>query len=314
VDLAPTRAEMSNSSSTVFDANYWGGLAGPRAQFRHYTQHWTCNHLFGDFIPAEIVKGRKGLKVADLGCGNGVLIVELSENWADPTAAFVGYDVSPIFFPPPDWLPSNVKLVEKNILQDFPPEVLGTFDIVVARYLTTVFIGDSEKTAATLFANVSALLKPGGHFVYVEAARFADWGPRTLKEGLETGGMKEIASRWPLRDLPDSTFAALEERYNLRPISHEDRPLPSSLWHGWTAVSLSFFEDIVSRLPTKAEQEMAWSKAGKEGPQTTMGRDGPVRELNKEEGLALLAQAGKESREGVALTFGGFWRLIVEKV
>lgn len=52
----------------------------------------------------------------------------------------MGFDVSPALFPPPQALPTQVTLHEHDIRHPFAVEVLGTFDVVHARFLKYAFL------------------------------------------------------------------------------------------------------------------------------------------------------------------------------
>ena len=53
-----------------------------------------------------------------------------------PAAQFTGFDISAAQFPPPEALPSNVTLKQRDIYAPVPAEDQAAFDIVHVRLLT----------------------------------------------------------------------------------------------------------------------------------------------------------------------------------
>src|SRR5437763_13247784 len=63
-------------------------------------------------IKQELTK-RKGFKVLDVGCGSGIWILQLSEDY--PLANFIGLDRAPIY--PKEFSQNNLQFIQGNILK-----------------------------------------------------------------------------------------------------------------------------------------------------------------------------------------------------
>ena len=62
----------------------------------------------------------------------------LEASRAFPHAHFDGLDISPAQYPSAAWLPKNVSLHVHDVYVPFPPEMLGTFDVVHIQKLITI--------------------------------------------------------------------------------------------------------------------------------------------------------------------------------
>lgn len=78
-----------------------------------------------------------------------------------PQHEFIGLDLNPSLFPPQEWLSPQITLREFNALKpdDIPTDLQGTFDVVHARLLCTIF---NNGDPSLFLQTVSKLLKPGG--------------------------------------------------------------------------------------------------------------------------------------------------------
>lgn len=80
---------------------------------------------------------------------------------------FYGFDIQPSHFPPSSDIPSNVHLLERNILDtDFAKEYQESFDIVHIRAFGSL-IKNSDTSPVCHAAK--SLLKPGGYIQWEEA-------------------------------------------------------------------------------------------------------------------------------------------------
>lgn len=69
-----------------------------------------------------------------------IWLIDLAEQL--PRAKLVGYDVSPLQFPPPEWLPRNVKLEVLDALAEVPSSLVENYDVVHIGLLVLV-VGDN---------------------------------------------------------------------------------------------------------------------------------------------------------------------------
>ena len=73
-----------------------------------------------------------------------------------PTARIDGFDLSAAQYPPRNWLPANVHLHVQNSFAPFPPEHIGTYDIVHMRLFFTLLNSTNvEKLTQNLFTLLS---------------------------------------------------------------------------------------------------------------------------------------------------------------
>lgn len=110
-------------------------------------------------------------RIADVGTGTGTWLNELSSRL--PQARLEGFDMTPEHFPPKEKLRGNVTLHDysQNVLDPFPKEFLGQYDIVHVRLL---MYGLKANEWDKAFANVAALLKPGG-WLHWEETGYISW-------------------------------------------------------------------------------------------------------------------------------------------
>ena len=101
-------------------------------------------------------------KIADVATGTGVILLELAKTLPS-TSQLDGFDNSDAQFPAKH--PSNVNFHLTDVKQTLPSEYHGQFDAVNIRYLNAGMKAEDWKLVTK---NVSALLKPGGWFQWVE--------------------------------------------------------------------------------------------------------------------------------------------------
>ena len=89
-----------------------------------------------------------------------------------------GFDISNKFFPPPSWIPENVKLRIHDILQPFPREFIEQFDIVHIRLflnLPSSKIAEIVKNATTLLSEFSLLRCDNVELIIEGPGGFIQW-------------------------------------------------------------------------------------------------------------------------------------------
>jgi SAM-dependent methyltransferase len=159
----PTRLEHSN---------YWNpNIISFKTSARLHLQHFLVQNTLGYLLDQEIEKSitnSSRLRIADLGCGNGVWLTELSSELSRRgiSAQLDGYDINPINFPHPTHLPQSVSLKKLDILREaLPSDLLGTYDIVHVQGFTSLIVNSN---VTPLLSAVLAFLKPGGFLQWVE--------------------------------------------------------------------------------------------------------------------------------------------------
>lgn len=125
--------------------------------FRMNYFHYFLKQLTGYTLHPSITSNlpSRPLRIADMGAQTAIWSIDVAE---DPSLSsentIHGFDVSNAFFPPAAWLPPNVALHVHDITKPFPPEYLGTFDIVHFR----MFIMVPESTVSAMLEQAMALL------------------------------------------------------------------------------------------------------------------------------------------------------------
>ncbi|KAK4549667.1 hypothetical protein LTR36_004968 [Oleoguttula mirabilis] len=129
-----------------------------------HLQHWIWNYQLGYVVHPKIdVDVNMPLRIADVACGNGAWIFDVSRT--HPQHEYHGFDITASHFPASGWLPSNVHLHTWDAFTNAPPEFNGTFDIVHIRTISSAII---DNRVDTLLQNLLRLLKPGGYLQWDE--------------------------------------------------------------------------------------------------------------------------------------------------
>ncbi|PQE28130.1 UMTA methyltransferase family protein [Rutstroemia sp. NJR-2017a BBW] len=126
--------------------------------------HWLVTEACGYRLHPKINLPKENLRIADVGTGTGIWLLELSDT-CPTTAQLDGFDISPAQFPPKEWLPENVNLFIQDIFKPFPQEMIGTYDMVNLRF-ALCYVNDED--AEPLLANLISLLKPNGFLQWFE--------------------------------------------------------------------------------------------------------------------------------------------------
>ncbi|PHH64521.1 hypothetical protein CDD81_4300 [Ophiocordyceps australis] len=126
-------------------------------------QHFLLKDVFGYNLHPKIPRQQKSLKIADVGTGTGIWLLDLLPQ-LDPSAELVGMDADITQVGPKEWLPENLALREWSIFNDVPDDLVGAFDIVNIRLFAFVIQGD----ATPILRKLKKLLKPGGYLQWCE--------------------------------------------------------------------------------------------------------------------------------------------------
>ncbi|KAI9722764.1 MAG: hypothetical protein M1828_004460 [Chrysothrix sp. TS-e1954] len=152
-------------------------------------------------------------RIADVGCGSGTWLLELSCHLPG-TCEYTGFDIASTQFRAADALPAGVELLVADAKKPFPPEHHGKYDVVHLRLLVAALDAHEWETVAR---NCVQLLKPGGHIQWDEA-NFA-------------------RARQALRGEVDSTVADLNRLNEVFP-----EVLRARFEHGWSDLARVFSE------------------------------------------------------------------------
>ncbi|CAG8545617.1 8073_t:CDS:2 [Ambispora leptoticha] len=107
-------------------------------------------------------KLRQGAHVIDIGCGTGIWILDMAQQY--PNSKFVGVDISPI--QPTEGLPSNVKFIQYNVLDGLPYED-SSFDFVHEQFMVLAFTETQWKEK--FIPEMIRLTRPDGWIEILEA-------------------------------------------------------------------------------------------------------------------------------------------------
>jgi SAM-dependent methyltransferase len=156
----------------IKNSNYWNpNFTNFKTSARLHLQHFLVQNTLGYLLDQQIEKSITNsthLRIADLGCGNGVWLTELSSELSRRgiSAQLDGYDINPVNFPHSTRLPQSVSLKGLDILRGaLPNELLGTYDIVHVQGFTSLIVNSN---VMPLLSTVLALLRPGGFLQWVE--------------------------------------------------------------------------------------------------------------------------------------------------
>jgi SAM-dependent methyltransferase len=164
---------MSSAPRTKIEhSNYWNrNIISFKTSARLHLQHFLVQNTLGYLLDQQIEKSittALHLRIADLGCGNGVWLTELSSELSRRgiSAQLDGYDINPVNFPHATHLPQSVSLKKLDILREaLPSDLLGTYDIVHVQGFTSLIVNSN---VTPLLSAVLAFLRPGGFLQWVE--------------------------------------------------------------------------------------------------------------------------------------------------
>lgn len=122
---------------------------------RLVVQHWLWTHRLRYVLHPTIPTKADYLKVADIGTGNAVWLMELLPLMPS-TTQFDGFDISADYYPAQDWLPSNVSLDILDAFGEIPEHLVGKYDIVHLRaFVVIVRNNDPTKLLSNLLKMLS---------------------------------------------------------------------------------------------------------------------------------------------------------------
>ncbi|KAH8900829.1 UMTA methyltransferase family protein [Thozetella sp. PMI_491] len=167
---------MASKDDYVFTRDF---LDNSRINLMHH--FWT--KIFGYTIHPKIPTDAPNLRVADIGCGTGIWLLDVNDNLKN--AQLEGLDISFDAAPPSETLPANVTFRHWNIKEEVPEDLIGVYDILNVRFLAFVLLNDDVPGAV---AKLFKMLKPGGYLQWGEAdydtLRFDTTKPECKTENL----------------------------------------------------------------------------------------------------------------------------------
>lgn len=104
------------------------------------------------------------VRVLDSATGDGFWMVDIAKQY--PKATLVGTDIVPKHFEQLKDLPASISFKIQSVLEDWPEQDHGAFDLVHQRYCLAMF--SPEKDAA-IVSRLFKLVKPGGYIQLVDA-------------------------------------------------------------------------------------------------------------------------------------------------
>ena len=133
-----------------------------KASARLHLQHHLWSETIGYYLHPSIPCDKAGLKIADVGTGTGIWLLELDKHLPTPAARLCGLDISGDQFPRSEWLPPNVQFVEHDAFDPAgpPADLQGKFDIVHLRLFIAIVKNDDP---TPILDYCYKLLKPGGY-------------------------------------------------------------------------------------------------------------------------------------------------------
>ncbi|KAJ0424473.1 hypothetical protein BJY00DRAFT_276765 [Aspergillus carlsbadensis] len=301
---------MTTTSSHVdsYDqSTYWTAPARNfRTSARLHLQHFLFQNTLGYLLEPAVEKSLttssapQPLKIADLACGNGVWLTEVYAHLAKANipAQLDGFDINSVNFPDPAYLPASVSLRQLDIFTpDLPAELLGVYDVVHIRALTSVI--PNEPTLTRVLSIASKLLKPGGFLQWEETRgdKFIAEAPsqQVTKSACE-GIIQILHGSMQQRGVRNDWVDALDT--HLKQVGYRDARLlvqekRKQDYKGWTEDYLMVWEELADLFPTKAQA--------------------PGAPLSRETWVDMFARAVSETEQGVVVHQGRIMTVVGQK-
>ncbi|KAH7025112.1 uncharacterized protein B0I36DRAFT_250086 [Microdochium trichocladiopsis] len=254
---------MASSTEPTYDPEtYWVApkrnfRSSARLHFQHALFQKTLNNVLLHPSIDAAASGSSSLRVADLGCGNGVWLSDLHDSL---TAQGVtshrldGFDVNPVNFPPAHTLPSNIHLSTLNVF-NLPAELEGVYDVVHLRAFVSIV---TKNDPSAIIGVVLRMLKPGGHVQWeetrVDLQTCSSAGPEVSKTANETLIKVINAGGAALGNTYDflAQLGSHLEKGGFESVESKQTPKRPADLKAWTENYLMVWEEIPDLLPSKA--------------------------------------------------------------
>ncbi|SMR63239.1 unnamed protein product [Zymoseptoria tritici ST99CH_3D1] len=141
--------------------------------------------------PSIDLKNVKDLRIADVGCGTGIWLLEASEEFPDADR-LDGLDVVIDQAPPKHLLPANVHFEYLDANADIPQQYLERYDLINAKFLLGL-VRDGNPNP--LIKRLLQMLKPAGYIQWSET----DWATDTYMGLSENNMTKDQSGLYRLR-------------------------------------------------------------------------------------------------------------------
>ena len=142
------------------------GIKLKHTLYRLKSQGEAATERIGFLIHPQIPQSSPDLKFADVCTGSGSWLMEVARTLPS-TCSFTGFDISANIFPAESSLPRNVDFRTHSVLDPFPGEDRGTYDVVAVRFCLLAFHSAAEWKIAV--ENLVSLLKPGGWLQWLDS-------------------------------------------------------------------------------------------------------------------------------------------------
>ncbi|KAJ5818010.1 hypothetical protein N7474_003601, partial [Penicillium riverlandense] len=110
-----------------------------RSVIRLNLQHFLWRQVFGFHVHPSIPTAPALEKIADVGCGTALWLIDVSRDY--PHCQLEGLDIDLTQAPHPGWLPPNIHLQHWDLLTDVPADLEAKYDLVHVRLLVLVLSG-----------------------------------------------------------------------------------------------------------------------------------------------------------------------------
>ncbi|OCK76824.1 S-adenosyl-L-methionine-dependent methyltransferase [Lepidopterella palustris CBS 459.81] len=149
---------MSNHTNYGLRRDY---NASSRLNYQAYLWKDSLGYVAHPKIP----KLPPGSRVADVGTGTGIWLLQLAQELGHAEVQLDGYDISIAQCPTENLRPGNVSFTEWNAFEEIPPGTYETYDLVHIRLFG---INVQNNDPSKVIRNVLCMLKPGGWLQWEE--------------------------------------------------------------------------------------------------------------------------------------------------